>query len=93
MEEKLKTLKDLMLYDENKEIRERLREEAIKWINVRGGCGMNINQAMKGDIIGWIEHFFNLTKADLEISEFQKKGEREMKEEFIKAIYVLTEEY
>ena len=72
----LKTLKDIYKEIESFDIDEKrkreryltlkiLRNEAVKWVKKEGNCGMNINEVMEGDIIGWIKHFFNLTEEDL----------------------------
>jgi len=66
----LKTLKDLMDYDKDKELRNRIRQEAIKWI------GEDIKEGDKNSnvdlIIKWQKRFnlmedeaFNITEEDL----------------------------
>jgi len=58
----LKTLKDLMDYDKDKELRNRIRQEAIKWVKEIAGImyddGLHYSST-------WIKHFFNLTEEDL----------------------------
>ena len=74
----LKTLKDLHLEKVDTRINDIIKAEAVEWINTRGNCGMNINEAMKGDIIGWIKHFFNLTVEDIN-EENELKADLERK--------------
>ena len=58
----LKTLKDLMDYDKDKELRNRIRQEAIKWVKEIAGImyddGLHYSST-------WIKHFFNLTEEEL----------------------------
>ena len=69
---KLKTLKDLQLgYEgylpEDERIRQELRQEAIKWIVVKGypaNCKDKKCKYCRG-ANNWIKHFFNITEEDL----------------------------
>lgn len=69
----LKTLKDIqhrLWTDEetnvfaNNRIRERLRQEAIKWVKSNNPLIVDRNYSAN-EVIEWIKHFFNITEEDL----------------------------